>query len=115
MAQNPRRLAGCVFVCVCLFLPARHAAAQDALEPAAPSQAEQQHEHQHMNMGKAGGWQFMQEGVIFGVFNHQGGLRGADEFKAPNWWMGMASRTVGASQLTLNGMFSLDPATAGKD
>jgi hypothetical protein len=60
------------------------------------------------------GWQFMHDGAVFGVFNHQGGLRGGDEFRVPNWWMGMASRPVGRSQLTLNTMISLDPATVGK-
>ena len=59
-------------------------------------------------------WQFMHDGAVFGVFNHQGGPRGTDEFRVPNWWMGMASRPVGPSQLTFNVMLSLDPATAGK-
>jgi len=66
-----------------------------------------------MNMN-APGWQFMQDGVVFGVFNHQGGDRGGTDVIAPNWWMGMAMRTIGRSQLTLDGMFSLDPATVGK-
>ena len=70
-------------------------------------------QHQHGSLS-SGGWQFMQEGVVFGVFNHQGGPRGVDEFKAPNWWMGMASKDVDASRLTLRAMVSLDPATAGK-
>jgi len=59
-------------------------------------------------------WQFMHDGAVFGVVNHQGGPRGTDEFRVPNWWMGMASRPVGPSQLTFNLMLSLDPATAGK-
>ncbi len=70
-------------------------------------------QHMHMDMNVNAGWQFMQDGVVFGVVNHQGGPRGADEFKVPNWWMGMATRTVGSSRLTFNGMFSLDPATVG--
>jgi hypothetical protein len=57
----------------------------------------------------------MQEGVLFAVYNHQGGARGSDEFVAPNWWMGMATRRLGGSRLTLNAMLSLDPATVGKD
>ena len=56
----------------------------------------------------------MQDGVVFGIFNHQGGPRGGDEFKVPNWWMGMATRKAGRSQLTFTGMLSLDPATVGK-
>jgi hypothetical protein len=64
-----------------------------------------------MNMSP--GWQVMQEGVVFLEFNHQGGPRGGDEFAAPNWWMGMASRATGHGQLTLTGMLSLDAATLG--
>ncbi len=60
------------------------------------------------------GWHFMQDGVAFGVFNHQGGPRGGDEFRVPNWWMGMLSRKLKSSQLTFNTMFSLDPATVGE-
>ena len=60
------------------------------------------------------GWHFMQDAVVFGMFNHQGGPRGGDEFKAPNWWMGMFSRKVKSSQLTFNTMLSLDPATVGE-
>ena len=56
----------------------------------------------------------MQDGVVYGMFNHQGGPRGGDEFKVPNWWMGMFSRDVGNSKLTLSTMLSLDPATVGK-
>ena len=75
---------------------------------------DQQPDHQHMNMQMSMGWQFMQDGVLFGVVNHQGGPRGGDEFKAPNWWMGMLTRKVGPSQLTFSTMLSLDPATVGK-
>ena len=67
-----------------------------------------------MNMDMSSGWHLMQDGVLFGVFNHQDGVRGSDEFKAPNWWMGMASHAVGSTRLTLDAMFSLDPATVSK-
>lgn len=56
----------------------------------------------------------MQDGVVFGMFNHQGGPRGGDEFRVPNWWMGMVSRDAGRSKLTFTSMLSLDPATVGK-
>src|SRR5260221_5710488 len=59
-------------------------------------------------------WTFMQDGVLFAIVNHQGGPRGGSEFKVPNWWMGMASKKFGSSQLTLTTMLSLDPATVGK-
>jgi hypothetical protein len=75
----------------------------------------QEHQHQHAaDQDQESPWMFMHDGVIFGLFNHQGGPRGGDELKAPNWWMEMASRRIGRGQLTLTGMFSLDPATAGK-
>ena len=70
-------------------------------------------DHMQMNM-EPSGWQFMQDGVFRLMFNHQGGPRGGDEVVAPNWWMGMASRKLGTSRLTLTSMFSLDPATVGK-
>lgn len=62
-----------------------------------------------------GGWRFMQDGVLFLEFNHQGSDRGGEEFVAPNWWMGMASRDTAHGLVTLNGMFSVDPATVGRD
>jgi len=97
-----------IFVCVIAFVcGAALASAQDPTSP--PSPAAQQ----DMQMGQPG-WQFMQDGALFAVINRQGGPRGVDEFRVPNWWMGMFSRQVGSSRLTLNTMFSLDPATAGK-
>ncbi|MQA29111.1 MAG: hypothetical protein GEU82_04625 [Luteitalea sp.] len=75
----------------------------------------QTHDHKQMQMDMATtGWHVMQEGQLLGLLNHQGGPRGGDELKAPNWWMGMASRRVASSQLTLSGMFSLDAATVGR-
>ncbi len=69
----------------------------------------------HMSMPEAGaGWTFMQDGVVFAMLNRQGGPRGDTEFRVPNWWMGMATRKVKSSSLTLNAMLSLDPATVGK-
>src|SRR5580765_4945573 len=60
-------------------------------------------------------WQFMQDGVVFAEFNRQGGPRGGKEFVAPNWWMGMAARSVAGGPLTFTGMLSLDAATVGTD
>jgi hypothetical protein len=96
-AQSPPRAAG-------------HSSGQAAGQVADP----QQHDHAQMEAGSTG-WHLMQDGVIYGLFNHQGGPRGGDEFVVPNWWMGMATRQVGRHQFGLNGMFSLDPATLGKD
>ncbi len=77
--------------------------------------AGQEHAQHTMPMpAEEDAWSFMQDGVVFGLFNHQGGPRGGDEFRVPNWWMGMATKKTGRSQLTLTSMFSLDPATVGK-
>src|SRR5436190_19789356 len=62
----------------------------------------------------AAGWQFMQDAVVFGMFNHQGGPRGGNEIRVPNWWMGMFSRKFHTSDFTFNTMLSLDPATVGE-
>jgi hypothetical protein len=56
----------------------------------------------------------MQDAVVYGLFNHQGGPRGGDEVRVPNWWMGMFSRKVKSSNLRINAMFSLDALTVGK-
>jgi hypothetical protein len=60
-------------------------------------------------------WQFMQDGVVFAEFNRQGGPRGGKEFVAPNWWMGMAARSVAGGPMTFTSMLSLDAATVGTD
>ena len=69
----------------------------------------------HHEPAASTGWQRMQDGAIYALFNHQGGDRGGTEFVLPNWWMGMASRGFGRHQLIFSGMFSLDPATVGRD
>ena len=74
----------------------------------------QEHQHQHEADQPLSSWMLMGDGTVFGLFNHQGGPRGGDELKAPNWWMGMASRRAGIGRLTLTGMLSLDPLTAGE-
>ena len=58
------------------------AASVSGQSPASNEDLAAQPDHPQMNMGN--GWQVMQDGVLFGMFNHQGGSRGADEFKAPN-------------------------------
>ena len=73
-----------------------------------------QHEQHQAAAPARPSWMLMQDGIVFGMFNHQGGPRGGDEFRVPNWWMGMMSRKVGKGDLTLTSMLSLDPATVGK-
>jgi hypothetical protein len=70
-------------------------------------------EHHHGEASRSE-WTFSQDGVVYGLFNHQGGPRGGNEFKVPNWWMGMWSRPARKSELTLTTMLSLDPATVGE-
>jgi hypothetical protein len=60
------------------------------------------------------GWTFMQDAIVFVMFNDQGSPRGEREVRAPNWWMGMGRRSIGRGTLTLNLMLSVDPATVGK-
>ena len=67
-----------------------------------------------MNMPMKSGWAFMQDGIVFAEFNHQGGPRGGEELVAPNWWMGMATRGTSHGRLTFTSMFSLDPGSVGK-
>lgn len=78
--------------------------------------AQTPHDHAAMPMpDAASGWHFMQDGIVFAGWNHQGGPRGGDEFVAPNWWMGMASRDTSRGRVTFTGMLSLDAATVGRD
>lgn len=99
------RIFACVLlVWLCPGLFASDAAAQGAPQPPMP-----------MNMPMpSAGWRFMQDGIVFAEYDHQGGPRGGDQFVAPNWWMGMAARHTSRGELTLKAMFSLDPATVGK-
>ncbi|MFN7914161.1 MAG: hypothetical protein U0Q55_02390 [Vicinamibacterales bacterium] len=96
------------------LLVAGNARAQD---PPAQQPPEHVHDMTAMDMSSGtasgGNWHLMQDGALYALFNHQGGPRGGDEMRVPNWWMGMASRNAGAGALTLTGMLSLDPATVG--
>lgn len=83
----------------------------------APAQAQsaepQTHQHEPAPQPAAPAWRLMQDGVVYGLFNHQGGPRGGSEFVVPNWWMGMWTRESGVNQFGINAMLSLDPATVG--
>jgi hypothetical protein len=100
---------------VSTFLGSNGARAQSTAAGSDAGASAGQHEHMQMNMPMNNGWQFMQDGIVFAEFNHQGGPRGGNEFVVPNWWMGMATRKTSRGQLTFTGMLSLDPATVGKD
>ncbi|HUR34367.1 MAG TPA: hypothetical protein VM032_11275 [Vicinamibacterales bacterium] len=66
-----------------------------------------------MMVGQTAGWSTMWDGVVFGTFNHEGGPRGGTQFRSQNWLMLMAHRKLGSGTLSLNGMFSVEPATVG--
>src|SRR5262249_53613619 len=102
--RSVRALAGVVLMLLA-SVPGR---AQDAGEEA----SDQAHDMSQMDMASSS-WRFMQDGSFSAVFNHQGGPRGGNQVTGVNWWMGMLSRPVKSGQLTLTGMFSLEPATVG--
>jgi len=82
------------------------ALAQSTTEP-------QTHQHPAPAAPAAPAWHLMQDGVVYGLFNHQGGPRGGNEFVVPNWWMGMWMREKGPNEFGINAMLSLDAATVG--
>ena len=86
-----------------------------ALLAAAIPSAAQEHDHAKMlrEMAAGDGWQPMQDGNVFVIFNHQSSPRGGDEVVAPNWWMGMTTRKTSRGTISFTGMLSLDPATVG--
>ncbi|HLI77827.1 MAG TPA: hypothetical protein VKV02_12845 [Acidobacteriaceae bacterium] len=58
-----------------------------------------------------GPWMLMFHANVFLDDTQQTSPRGADKFFSTNWFMPMAERRLGPGQLTLRGMFSLEPAT----
>jgi hypothetical protein len=60
-------------------------------------------------MGELAGWSTMLHGYILGVYDHQGGPRGAEKIFSESMFMGMAQKQVGIGTLTLRTMLSLDP------
>lgn len=69
----------------------------------------------HAIHAMAGGWRLMFHGHVYAGVNWQGSTRGDSEPISTNWIMGMASRDLAGGELTLRGMFSLEPLTVGKD
>jgi hypothetical protein len=64
-----------------------------------------------MIMLAKGKWLFMFHGEVFVNLLQQSGPRGYDKFFSTNWFMPMAQRRFGRSELTLRTMISLEPAT----
>ncbi|HEY2849726.1 MAG TPA: hypothetical protein VGI97_07600 [Gemmatimonadaceae bacterium] len=63
--------------------------------------------------GTAGAWKTMFEGVAFAQYDRQNGSRGARQAGSLNWGMFMASRDLGAGELQLRTMLSLDALGVG--
>jgi hypothetical protein len=68
---------------------------------------------EHVHAAMPASWTTMYDGVLFGTFSHQTGLRGGNEVLSTNWGMGMVTRQAGPGRLTLTGMVSVEPATVG--
>jgi hypothetical protein len=64
-----------------------------------------------MLMTMRGNWMLMFHANAFVVNTQQTSPRGRDGFFSTNWFMPMAQGQLGAGQLTLRAMFSLEPAT----
>jgi hypothetical protein len=81
----------------------RHSGSGTSLEPGSSQPP--------MLMHMEGNWMLMLHGEAFVVDQQQSGPRGHDKFFSANWFMPMAQRSFGRSQLTLRAMLSLEPAT----
>jgi hypothetical protein len=109
-------------VVVGILLMAAAAAAQPPTDPISPPVQEPAvqepavqeppvHDHsQMMHMNQT----FMQDWLAVAMFNHQGGLRGSDEGRVPNWWMGMWRPLASQPSFMITTMLSLDRVTVGR-
>jgi hypothetical protein len=61
---------------------------------------------------RAGGWDFMFHGLLFGGYDWQEGPRGGDAVLATGWLMLMAERELGPGRLGARVMLSPEPFTA---
>lgn len=60
-------------------------------------------------------WMLMFHANAFVLDTQQSSPRGGDKLFSTNWFMPMAERRFGPGQLTLRGMFSLEPATVTRE
>ncbi|HEX2853852.1 MAG TPA: hypothetical protein VHO24_11485 [Opitutaceae bacterium] len=65
--------------------------------------------HAHHSM--LGDWMFMTHYNAFLAYDNQSGRRGDEQLNSINWLMLMARKRTPDNELTLRGMFSLEPAT----
>ena len=63
---------------------------------------------------RAGEWDLMAHAAIFAGYDYQTGDRGEDAFFSTNWIMIMGHRPLGAGEVTLRGMASLEALTVGE-
>ena len=80
---------------MCWFAYVMSASASFAQDPSPQASDASAGQHEHMNM--TAGWQFMQDGIVFAEFDHQGGPRGGDQFsrRTGGWaWRAEARRTA---------------------
>jgi hypothetical protein len=68
----------------------------------------------HAYHAMSGDWAMMTHYNAFLAYDHQSGPRGDDQSNSINWLMLMATRRSAENELTLRGMFSLEPATTTK-
>jgi hypothetical protein len=64
-----------------------------------------------MAMSMKGAWMLMFHANAFVLDTLQSSGRGGDKLFSTNWFMPMAERELGPGQVTMRGMFSLEPAT----
>lgn len=63
----------------------------------------------------ASDWMLMAHGFADLIYDHQGGHRGDNKLFSVNMGMFMAQRSLGAGKFGFRSMFSLEPATIGKE
>jgi hypothetical protein len=68
----------------------------------------------HAHHAMWGDWQVMTHYNVFLAYDDQSGPRGDDQLNSINWLMLMATRRGDDSELSLRGMFSLEPLTTTK-
>ena len=106
--QPTSKLSRWLFMVIFLMATATLSAQTAAPSVGASATAPSATQEDQMAMPSTG-WQFIQDGVVFGTFSNQNGPRGSEEFRSQNWWMGMAARTFSSgASLTLTSVASLE-------
>ena len=109
--KHARRSSALLLTLLLAGAIASDASGQALSDHAKPAAAEQHLEHTP-NAASSSSWTLAWDGVLFGVFNNQGGSRGDTEFRSLNWMMATATRPLGAGTFGATGMISMEPLTA---